>query len=65
MLFGMMIPVQAMVIPLYYNLQNLGLINTRWAMVIPVFWFIDAICHIYDEGLFQRFTGGVNRVGFH
>ena len=37
MLFGMMIPVQAMVIPLYYNLQNLGLINTRWAMVIPYF----------------------------
>ncbi|WP_394917918.1 carbohydrate ABC transporter permease [uncultured Robinsoniella sp.] len=37
MLFGMMLPVQAMVIPLYYNLQQLGLINTRWAMIIPYF----------------------------
>lgn len=37
MLFGMMIPIQAMVIPLYYNLQQLGLINTRWAMIIPYF----------------------------
>lgn len=37
MLFGMMLPVQAMVIPLYYNLQRMGLINTRWAMIIPYF----------------------------
>lgn len=37
MLFGMMIPMQAMVIPLYYNLQQMGLINTRLAMVIPYF----------------------------
>lgn len=37
MMFGMMIPIQAMVIPLYYNLQQMGLINTRLAMVIPYF----------------------------
>lgn len=37
MLFGMMIPIQAMVIPLYYNLQRLGLINTRLAMILPYF----------------------------
>lgn len=37
MLFGMMIPIQAMAIPLYYNLQQLGLINTRLAMVLPYF----------------------------
>lgn len=37
MLFGMMIPIQAMVIPLYYNLQQMGLINTRLAMVLPYF----------------------------
>lgn len=37
MMFGMMIPIQAMVIPLYYNLQQMGLINTRMAMVLPYF----------------------------
>jgi len=36
-LFGMMIPIQAMIIPIYYNLQRMGLINTRMAMVIPYF----------------------------
>jgi ABC-type glycerol-3-phosphate transport system permease component len=37
MLFGMMVPIQAMIIPLYYTMQNLGLINTYWAMIIPNF----------------------------
>ncbi len=36
-LFGMMIPIQAMIIPLYYNMQNLNLINTYWAMILPSF----------------------------
>lgn len=34
-LFGMMVPIQAMLIPLYYNIQNLGLINSYWALIIP------------------------------
>jgi ABC-type glycerol-3-phosphate transport system permease component len=34
-LFGMMVPIQAMLIPLYYNMQSLGLINTYWALIIP------------------------------
>ncbi|NCC77570.1 MAG: carbohydrate ABC transporter permease, partial [Clostridia bacterium] len=37
MLFGLMIPVQAMIIPIYYNIQRMGLINTRAAMIIPYF----------------------------
>lgn len=36
-LFGMMIPIQAMIIPIYYNLQRMGLINNSLAMVIPYF----------------------------
>lgn len=36
-LFGMMIPIQAMAIPLYYNIQRLGMINTRWALILPYF----------------------------
>lgn len=35
MLIGMMVPIQAMIIPLYYTMQNLGLINSYWAMIIP------------------------------
>ncbi|MDR6549010.1 carbohydrate ABC transporter permease [Paenibacillus qinlingensis] len=34
-LFGMMVPIQAMVIPLYYTMQSLNLINTYWALILP------------------------------
>jgi raffinose/stachyose/melibiose transport system permease protein len=36
-LFGMMVPIQAMIIPLYYTMQSLNLINTYWALIIPSF----------------------------
>lgn len=36
-LIGMMIPINAMIIPIYYNVQKLGMINTLWAMILPAF----------------------------
>ena len=36
-LIGMMIPINAMIIPLYYNVQQLGMINTLQAMILPYF----------------------------
>ena len=36
-LVGMMIPINAMIIPLYYNIQQLGMINTLQAMILPYF----------------------------
>ncbi len=36
-LIGMMIPTNAMIIPLYYNIQQLGLINSLQAMILPYF----------------------------
>ena len=37
LLFGMMIPFQAVMIPLYYNMQKMGMISTRWALILPAF----------------------------
>lgn len=37
MLIGMMIPINAMIIPLYYNIQRLGMINSLQAMILPYF----------------------------
>jgi len=37
MLIGLMLPIQAMVIPIFYNLNRFGLINTRLALIIPAF----------------------------
>jgi raffinose/stachyose/melibiose transport system permease protein len=36
-LLGMMIPIQAMIIPIYYNVQRMGLIDTHWSMILPAF----------------------------
>ncbi len=37
LLLGMMIPINAMIIPLYYNVQRLGMINSLQAMILPYF----------------------------
>jgi raffinose/stachyose/melibiose transport system permease protein len=35
MLLGLMIPTEAMVVPLYYDYRDLGLVNTYWALILP------------------------------
>ncbi|RYI13033.1 MAG: carbohydrate ABC transporter permease, partial [Acetobacteraceae bacterium] len=32
---GMMVPSEAFIIPLYYEMLKLGLINTYWALILP------------------------------
>jgi ABC-type glycerol-3-phosphate transport system permease component len=35
-LMGMAVPFQSLMIPLYYLVNNLGLLGTRWGLVLPV-----------------------------
>ncbi len=34
-LLGLMVPQEAFIIPLYYNLRKIGLLNTYWALILP------------------------------
>jgi raffinose/stachyose/melibiose transport system permease protein len=34
-LIGMIVPFEAMILPLYYNLRDLGLTETYWALILP------------------------------
>jgi raffinose/stachyose/melibiose transport system permease protein len=34
-LLGLMIPTEAMIVPLYYDLRDLGLTDTYWALILP------------------------------
>ena len=34
-LLGIMVPFQSVMIPLYYNLRDYGLLGTYWAMILP------------------------------
>lgn len=33
---GLTIPFEALIIPLYYTMKNLGVINTQWAVIFPL-----------------------------
>jgi raffinose/stachyose/melibiose transport system permease protein len=33
--FGFMLPVEALIVPWYYELRTFGLVNTYWAMILP------------------------------
>jgi raffinose/stachyose/melibiose transport system permease protein len=33
--FGFMLPVEALIVPWYYQFQSWGLVNTYWAMILP------------------------------
>lgn len=35
-LLGLTLPFEAVVTPLYYQMQDLGLLNTRWAIILPL-----------------------------
>ncbi len=35
LMLGMMVPTEAYIIPLYYNLRALGLTDTYWALILP------------------------------
>ena len=34
-LFGLMVPLEATIVPLYYDLRDLGLTDTYWALILP------------------------------
>lgn len=36
LLLGLTIPFESLVIPLYYQIQAMGLLNTRWAIILPL-----------------------------
>jgi ABC-type glycerol-3-phosphate transport system permease component len=52
-LFGMMIPLQAMLIPLYYNLLRLKLINNYWALIIPNFGIMIPFAVFFMRSFFR------------
>jgi len=33
--FGFMLPVEALIVPWYYQFQSAGLVNSYWAMILP------------------------------
>lgn len=36
LLLGLTIPTESLITPLYYQLESMGLLNTRWALILPL-----------------------------
>ena len=66
LLLGLMVPTEAMIVPLYYDLRDLGLTDTYWALILPqiglsvafgTFWmraFFRARAALADRGRADR-----------
>ena len=51
LLSGMILPVEAIVIPLYYDFDAVGLTNTYWALILPQIALQRVLRHLLDARL--------------
>jgi raffinose/stachyose/melibiose transport system permease protein len=56
--FGLTLPFEGIITPLYYQIRDMGLLNTRWAIILPliglfmpfaVFWMRAYFINVPDE----------------
>lgn len=41
-ILGLTLPLEGIIVPLYYQVRDMGLLNTRWALILPLIGlFID------------------------
>jgi raffinose/stachyose/melibiose transport system permease protein len=52
-LIGIMVPGEAVIIPIYYNLRQMGLIDTYWAMILPDIAFSVSFGTLWMRGFFS------------
>ena len=56
-LLGIMIPGEAVIIPLYHNLQRVGLLDTYWAIILPQIAFSISFGTFWMRGFFSQVPG--------
>ena len=52
-LIGIMVPGEAVIIPIYYNLREMKLIDTYWAMILPDIAFSVSFGTLWMRGFFS------------
>ena len=51
-LLGLTIPFEGVIIPLYYQVRDMGLLNTRWAIILPLIGLFMPFCVIWMRAHF-------------
>lgn len=59
LLTGLMLPAEAFIIPLYYNLKGAGLTNTYWALILPQVAQSLAFGTFWMRSQFRQFPGSI------
>lgn len=54
LLLGIMVPGEAVVIPLYHNLRRMDLLDTYWAMILPDIAFSVSFGTLWMRGFFSQ-----------
>ena len=62
-LLGLMIPGEAVIIPLYHNLRWMDLLDTYWAMILPDIAFSVSFGTLWMRGFFSEVPRGSDRRG--
>ena len=62
-LAGLMIPLQLSIVPLFFQMKDFGLLNSRLGILDSLCGLWDAVCHFHPHGVFQIFALWVARVG--
>lgn len=52
MVFGLLIPIEAMIIPLYFDLRSVGLANNYWSVILPDIGFSVAFGAFWMRAFF-------------
>ncbi|SKC57324.1 carbohydrate ABC transporter permease [Plantibacter cousiniae (nom. nud.)] len=54
LIVGLTIPFESLIIPLYYEIQSLGLLNTQWAIILPLIGLFMPFSVVWMRAHFVR-----------
>ena len=60
-LLGLTLPFEGIITPLYYVAQALGILNTRWAIILPLIGLYHAIRRVLDASSLHQHADGDSR----
>jgi raffinose/stachyose/melibiose transport system permease protein len=57
LILGLTIPFESLIIPLYYEIQSMGLLNTQWAIILPLIGLYMPFSVVWMRAHFVRIPG--------
>ena len=55
---GLTLPFEGIITPLYYQVRDIGLLNTRWAIILPLIGLFMPFCRLLDARALRQHARG-------